>query len=59
MIHAAAQFSHVNFDVLTQPRVNIRLDDGRNFLLRTRTPERRRIRSWSNGYGTSDTVSQL
>jgi spermidine synthase len=29
---AAAYFSHVNYDVLNQPHVRIRVDDGRNFL---------------------------
>jgi spermidine synthase len=30
---AAALFAHVNYDVLNQPNVRIRVDDGRNFLL--------------------------
>lgn len=30
---AAAFFAHVNYDVLNQPNVRIRVDDGRNFLL--------------------------
>jgi spermidine synthase len=29
---AAALFGHVNYDVLTQPNVHLRIDDGRNFL---------------------------
>ena len=29
----AAYFAHVNYDVLNQPNVRIRVDDGRNFLL--------------------------
>ena len=29
---AAAYFAHVNYDVLNQPNVRIRVDDGRNFL---------------------------
>lgn len=31
---AARWFSHVNYDVLNQPRVHLRVDDGRNFLTR-------------------------
>jgi spermidine synthase len=38
VIHAAAFFSHVNFDVLRRPDVRIMHDDGRNYLLRSRTP---------------------
>jgi spermidine synthase len=30
---AAALFSHVTYDVLNQPNVRVRVDDGRNFLL--------------------------
>jgi spermidine synthase len=30
---AAAFFAHVNYDVLNQPNVRLRVDDGRNFLL--------------------------
>jgi len=30
---AATLFAHVNYDVLKQPNVRIRIDDGRNFLL--------------------------
>jgi spermidine synthase len=37
VIHAAAFFSHVNFDVLRRPDVRIMHDDGRNYLLRSRT----------------------
>jgi spermidine synthase len=33
---AAELFSHVNYDVLTRPNVQFRIDDGRNFLQRTR-----------------------
>jgi spermidine synthase len=29
---AAAQFAHVNYDVLRRPNVTVRIDDGRNFL---------------------------
>jgi spermidine synthase len=29
---AAAEFAHVNYDVLNQPNVRVRMDDGRNFL---------------------------
>ncbi len=32
---AAQWFSHVNYDVLNQPNVRLRVDDGRNFLLLT------------------------
>ncbi len=32
---AARFFSHVNYDVLNQPNVHLRIDDGRNFLLLT------------------------
>jgi spermidine synthase len=38
VVDAAAFFSHINFDILRNPRVRIRLDDGRNFLERVRTP---------------------
>jgi hypothetical protein len=37
VVHAADHFTHVNFDVLRRPNVHLRLDDGRNHLLRTRT----------------------
>jgi spermidine synthase len=37
VVRGAAQFAHVNFDVLRRPNVTVRVDDGRNFLLRTRT----------------------
>ena len=30
---AAPFFAHVNYDVLNQPNVRVRVDDGRNFLL--------------------------
>ena len=30
---AASLFAHVNYDIINQPHVNIRVDDGRNFLL--------------------------
>jgi spermidine synthase len=30
---AASFFAHVNYDVLNQPNVRVRVDDGRNFLL--------------------------
>jgi spermidine synthase len=32
---AAAYFAHANYDVLAQPNVSLRVDDGRNFLLTT------------------------
>lgn len=32
---AAAYFRHVNYELLTQPNVRIRIDDGRNFLAMT------------------------
>ena len=32
MVDAAPFFAHVNYDLLNQPNVNIRIDDGRNFL---------------------------
>jgi spermidine synthase len=35
-MRAATFFSHVNFDVLHRSNVRLHLDDGRNFLLRTR-----------------------
>ncbi len=38
VMRASAFFSHVNFDVLNQPNVRSYLDDGRNYLLRSRTP---------------------
>lgn len=31
--HAAPFFSHISYDVLNQPHVRLRVDDGRNFLL--------------------------
>lgn len=34
VIDAAAYFSHVNFDLLTNPRVTVRVDDGRHVLQR-------------------------
>ena len=37
VIKAAAFFSHVNFDILRRPNVQVRRDDGRNHLLRSRT----------------------
>jgi spermidine synthase len=37
VVRGSDQFRHVNFDVLRQPNVRIRVDDGRNYLLRTRT----------------------
>jgi spermidine synthase len=33
---AASFFAHVNYDVLNQPNVRVRVDDGRNFLLLSR-----------------------
>jgi spermidine synthase len=38
VIEAAAYFGHINFNILENPNVRIRLDDGRNFLQRVRTP---------------------
>jgi spermidine synthase len=38
VIRAAPYFSHVNFNLLERPNVRLRQDDGRNYLLRTRTP---------------------
>lgn len=36
VVRGAEFFTHVNFDVLRRPNVTVRVDDGRNFLLRTR-----------------------
>ena len=36
VVHAASFFSKVNYEVLTRPNVNLRVDDGRNHLLLTR-----------------------
>lgn len=33
VVGGAAWFSHVNFNVLSQPNVQLRIDDGRNFLM--------------------------
>ena len=33
VVESAAWFSHVNYDVLHEPNVRLRVDDGRNFLL--------------------------
>lgn len=33
VVESAAWFSHVNYNVLRQPNVTLRIDDGRNFLL--------------------------
>lgn len=38
VIEANRYFTGMNFDILTNPNVRIRLDDGRNFLQRVRTP---------------------
>jgi spermidine synthase len=38
VIGGAAHFAHVNFNVLERPNVTMRVDDGRNHLLRTREP---------------------
>jgi spermidine synthase len=38
VVAAAAFFSHMNFDVLRAPHVRVRVDDGRNVLVRTRQP---------------------
>jgi spermidine synthase len=32
VVRSAALFAHVNYDVLTQPNIRIRIDDGRSFL---------------------------
>ena len=37
VVRAADFFTHVNFDLLRRPNVHLRVDDGRNYLLRTRT----------------------
>lgn len=37
VVRGAQYFNHVNFDVLKRPNVTLRVDDGRNYLLRTRT----------------------
>jgi spermidine synthase len=37
VMQASAFFSHVNFDVLRNPAVTLRVDDGRNILLRSKT----------------------
>ncbi len=34
VVRGAEQFAHVNFDVLHRPNVTVRVDDGRNYLLR-------------------------
>jgi spermidine synthase len=36
VVHAARWFRHVNEDVVNQPNVRLRVDDGRNYLLTTR-----------------------
>lgn len=36
VVNAAPWFSSINYDIATRPNVNIRVDDGRNFLLLTR-----------------------
>ncbi|MEO6212526.1 MAG: fused MFS/spermidine synthase [Vicinamibacterales bacterium] len=38
VIDAAGYFGHINFDILKNPNVHIRLDDGRSFLQRVRAP---------------------
>ncbi len=38
VIAASEYFSHINFNILHNPSVRVRVDDGRNFLLRVRTP---------------------
>jgi spermidine synthase len=37
VVKAAAWFSHVNYDVVNRPNVRLRIDDGRNFLLSTKS----------------------
>jgi spermidine synthase len=36
VVRASEQFRHVNFNVLDQPNVHLRVDDGRNYLAATR-----------------------
>jgi spermidine synthase len=38
VVDAAAYFKHINFDILNNPNVRVRLDDGRNYLARVRAP---------------------
>jgi spermidine synthase len=38
VLEAAALFSHVNFDVMRQPNVRARVDDGRDYLARVTAP---------------------
>ena len=35
VVEATRRFSHINFDLLTRPNVNVRVDDGRNYMLLT------------------------
>jgi spermidine synthase len=37
VVDGARFFSHINFDLLQRPNVTLRVDDGRNYLLTTRT----------------------
>lgn len=36
VVRGASFFNHINFDLLTRPNVQLRVDDGRNYLLTTR-----------------------
>ena len=45
---APSFFSHINFDLLQRPNVQLRVDDGRNYLLTTRKQLRRRSRPTSS-----------
>jgi spermidine synthase len=38
VLRAAGLFAHVNFDVMQRPNVRGRVDDGRNYLARVKTP---------------------
>jgi spermidine synthase len=38
VVEAAAWFAHINYDVVKQPNVRLRIDDGRNFLLSVSDP---------------------
>jgi len=38
VIAASEYFGHINFNILTNPNVRMRVDDGRNFLQRVREP---------------------
>ncbi|MEW6321376.1 MAG: fused MFS/spermidine synthase [Acidobacteriota bacterium] len=36
VVQGSSLFNHINFDLLSNPRVTLRVDDGRNYLLATR-----------------------